>query len=85
MKQIVLSLCSQHGLRVREGAKGLFGFYVKKKKSFLNKKHEKKRRALTHYLGQINNEVINSTLINLFSLKVQYFVSTLFAIDRLPV
>ena len=41
-------------LRVGKGAKGLFGFYIKKKKSFSGKKHETKRRtALTHYLSQI--------------------------------
>ena len=40
-----------------EGAKGLFGFYVQKKKSFPNKKHETERRtALTHYLGQITEK-----------------------------
>ena len=57
VKKIVLSFCSQRGRRVGKVAKGLSGFYVKKKKSFSNKKHETKRRtALTHYLGQITKK-----------------------------
>ena len=44
------------GRRVGKGAKGLFGFCVKKK-SFSNKKHEaEKRTALNHYLGQITKK-----------------------------
>ena len=52
----VLTFCSQHGRRVQEGAKGLFGHYVKKK-NFSNEKHETERRAaFTHYLSQITKK-----------------------------
>ena len=52
-----------------------------KKKSFLTKKHETERRtALTHYLGQITEKQMYDSV-----LRVQCFVSTLFAFDRFPV
>ena len=57
VKKIALSFCSQHGRRVWKGAKGLFGFYVKKKKSLSHKKHETERRtASTHYFGKITKK-----------------------------
>ena len=43
--------------RVGKSMEGLHCFYVKKKKSFSNGKHETERRtALTHYLGQITQK-----------------------------
>ena len=75
MKKIVLSFYSQHGRRVEEGAKWLFGFYVKKKKSCFNKKTTERRTGLTK---QRRNKRYVSFLR-------QYFVSTLFAFDRFPV
>ena len=46
--------------RVGEGAKRLFGFYVKKKMSFSNRNMKRRETALSHYLGQITRKCICS-------------------------
>ena len=57
VKKIVFLFCSHHGRRVGEGAKGHLAFMSKEEglKSPI-KKHEMKRTALTHFLGEITEK-----------------------------